>query len=316
MMNINPTVYIVLPVYNWEKYFLEQLMSLYHQIYTNWFLIIVNDWSTDSSEKIAKKFIKDYDLHDKVKILKKENWGLNSAIQRWLEEVKKMCDINKSDNLVAYCDCDDIWTRNKLSVQVEYMVNHPECGLLYCNLSKINEYWELTGILLLNNCYNEENFIYISTIWIYCLAWTLIFNSKHINDILPMPTYPWLAQDMWTFIVLSLLGVKIDYLNKNLFYYRKLDTWLQHTLESKPKHIQNQTWMNYFIFLKKRFPDIDVVSYVYKYNYDRYIKWYNKWYSSITIYCLMLFKYPKIFLSWLKSFLYEKIYLKIVNRLR
>ncbi len=307
-MKKEPIVYIILPIYNGEKYFLEQLMSIYHQTYTNWYLIIINDWSTDSSESIAKKFIKDYDLHDKVKILKKENWGLNSGIQKWLEEVKRICNINKSDNLVAYCDCDDIWTRNKLAVQVEYMVSHPECGLLYCNLLMIDENWRLTDIQLWDKYYNSGDFIHISTIWIFCIATTMIFKSEYIDDIVPMPTYPWMAQDIRTLMVLSLLGVKILYLNKKLCYYRKLNTWMQWKLESKPKNIQNQTRMNYFIFLKKRFSDMDVVSYVHQYNYDRYIKWYNKWYSLITIYLLMLFKYPKIFFLWLKAVLCRKIF--------
>ncbi len=304
-MKKNPLVYIILPVYNWENYFLEQLMSLYYQNYTNWFLIIVNDWSTDSSEIIAKDFIFHYNLHNKIKILRKKNWWLNSAIQRWLEEVKKMCDIHKSDSLISYCDCDDIWTRNKLSVQVEYMNNHSECWLLYSNLLMINEYWELTDIQLWDKYYNSGDFVHISTIWIFCIAGTIIFRSEYIDDVIPMPRHPWMAQDVRTLIVLSLLGVKIHYLNKKIFYYRKLNTWLQWKLESRSKDIQNQTRINYFTFLKERFSDMDIVSYVYQYNYDRYIKWYNKWYSQFIVYFLILFKYPKIFFLWLKAVLYR-----------
>jgi glycosyltransferase involved in cell wall biosynthesis len=68
-----PLVYIVLPCYNSEKYLLEQLMSIYNQNYQNWFLIFVNDGSTDSSLEIAKKFTKDYNLEEKVKIISQKN---------------------------------------------------------------------------------------------------------------------------------------------------------------------------------------------------------------------------------------------------
>ena len=304
-MKKNPLVYIILPVYNWEKYFLEQLMSIYHQTFTNRFLIIVNDGSKDSSEDIAKQFIEDYSLYDKVKILKKENWGLNSAIQRWLEEIKKMCDVNKSNSLISYCDCDDIWTKNKLSVQVEYMTQHPECGLLYHNLYLINEHWEL---LQSSFCWNYHNgdFLYITTMWICCVAWTIVFRSKYIDNILPLPTQQWMAQDAWTIFVLSLLKIEIHYLNKNLSYYRKLWNWLQSSLESKPKSVQNNIRFNYFLALEKRYPSKDV-SYVKKYIYDRFIKWYGKWYSLLRIYLLMLFKYPKIFFLWIKSFICREI---------
>lgn len=171
-MRKNPTVYIVLPVYNGENYFLEQLMSLYYQTYENWYLIIINDWSTDSSENIAKKFVKDYNLHDKVKIFKKKNWGLNSAITRWFEEIKKLCDIDNIDNLVSYCDCDDIRTREKLAIQVKYMVDNPECWLSYHNMVGIDG----NGILIKSSYvwdyyYHKEDFIYVYFLKSLYLTW-------------------------------------------------------------------------------------------------------------------------------------------------
>ena len=134
-----PLVYIVLPCYNSEKYLLEQLMSIYNQNYQNWFLIFVNDGSTDSSLEIAKKFAKDYNLEEKVKIISQKNSWVNSAVQKWLEEITVMCDIDNTDSLVAYCDSDDIWTREKLSIQVGFMVENPDCSMSFHDLVFIVE---------------------------------------------------------------------------------------------------------------------------------------------------------------------------------
>ena len=282
-------------------------MSLYYQDYTNWFLIIVNDWSTDSSESIAKDFISHYNLHDKVKILKKENWWVNSAIQKWLEEVKKMCDIYKSNSFISYCDCDDIWVRNKLSVQVEYMIQHPECGLVFHNMLLVNKYWECRNRTFLQGYYHNEDFLYVATMW-NIPAPSMMFKSKYINNLLPMPTQQWMAQDVWTALVLSLIKVKIRYLNINLYYYRQLPTWLLNSIVSKPKYIQNQIKLNYLLALEKMYPNEEDIKYVKQYTYDRFIKRYNKGYPLIAIYLLMLFKYPKIFFLWVKSFLYRRFY--------
>jgi rhamnosyltransferase len=55
-------IFIILPVFNGEKYILEQLISIYNQTRTNWKLIFINDYSSDESVNIIKKFAVDYDL--------------------------------------------------------------------------------------------------------------------------------------------------------------------------------------------------------------------------------------------------------------
>ena len=67
---------IVVPVYNVEKYVEKCLESINNQTYQNFEVIIVNDGSTDNSERIIKSFIKD---KANFKLIKKENGGLSSA---------------------------------------------------------------------------------------------------------------------------------------------------------------------------------------------------------------------------------------------
>lgn len=306
-MKNNPLVYIVLPVYNCEKYFLEQLMSLYYQTYTNWYLIIVNDGSTDNSEKIARDWISHYNLYDKVKILQRENGWLNAAITTWLEEIMKMCDICKSDSFVCYCDADDIWVRDKLSVQVEFMDSYLDCWLSYHDMCCIDENNDLTESSLYNNsCYVSSDFIYSASIWNPCSAVSMMFKVKYIKDILPMPIQKWTAQDFWTILILSYKWVILKYFDRKLFYRRRLSTGLQNVLEHKSQKTKNDIRMIYFEFLKHRFKTNDVF-YVYEYNYDRFVRRFNKWYPQIIIYVLMMIKYPKVFFMGLKAVIYKII---------
>ena len=50
-------VSIVLPVFNSEKYITECLQSIINQTYQNWELLIIDDGSTDDSDKIISAFI-------------------------------------------------------------------------------------------------------------------------------------------------------------------------------------------------------------------------------------------------------------------
>ena len=299
MNNKEPVVYIVLPCYNGEKYLLEQLMSLYYQNYTNWYLIFVNDWSTDNSETITRDWISHYNLHDKVKIINKENWWLNSGIQRWLEEVKELCDIHNTNSLISYCDADDIWTKDKLKIQVEYMIKNSEYWMTYHKAIKIDENNELVSSNYMDHYYREDSFLYIATIWNWYNAPTMIFKAKYIDLILPMPLWKQMAQDSRTWYVLWLNNVKAHFINKSLFYRRFYHWSMSISIAEKNRIEQWKIRMEYFYFLKKRFPNKNITP-VYEYNYDRYINWEQKHYWRLKVYLLMLFKYPKIFYLWLK----------------
>jgi glycosyltransferase involved in cell wall biosynthesis len=72
----NPKVSIIVPCYNQAEYLDEALECVLNQTYLNWECIIVNDGSTDETEKMAQKWcLKD----ERFKYLKKENGGLSSA---------------------------------------------------------------------------------------------------------------------------------------------------------------------------------------------------------------------------------------------
>lgn len=57
-LKVNPTVSIVLPVYNGEKYLQQAIRSITGQKFKDFELIVVNDNSTDNSLKIIKEFAK------------------------------------------------------------------------------------------------------------------------------------------------------------------------------------------------------------------------------------------------------------------
>ena len=83
--------YIILPVFNAEKYILEQIISIYNQSYTNRELIIINDYSSDKTASIIKKFIWDYNLDWKVHFYQNEkNIWVNYTIEKWLKIVQKL----------------------------------------------------------------------------------------------------------------------------------------------------------------------------------------------------------------------------------
>ena len=308
-----PFVYIIMPCYNSEKYLLEQLMSIYYQNYKNWYLIFVNDWSTDDSENIARKFVSHYNLFHKVKIIRKENGWVTTAVQRWLEEVKSLCDIYNTNYLIAFCDSDDIRTRDKLFVQVEYMQKHADCWLLYHDLSVIDENWILIKPSQLKTAYNKDlTFFHWATIWNYITSTEMMFRPKYIDFIIPMPVWFWIYQDFRSLLVMSLLDAKIDYLNIPLAYYRSWHDSLRKKQNNAKLKYKMRAKLKYFEELQRRFPKKNL-SYFLNYNYDRFIYWPEKWYSPIMIYFCIMIKYPKVFFKWLKIIIYKLLVFRTIR---
>ena len=93
--------------FNGEKFLNESINSLLNQKYKNWELIFFDNKSTDKSPEIVKnindKRIKYYRSNNKIKL------GLAR---------KKAID-KASGEFIAFLDTDDIWEKNKLSIQLK-----------------------------------------------------------------------------------------------------------------------------------------------------------------------------------------------------
>lgn len=115
MRNLDETlVSIIMPVYNGDRYLHDAISSVKKQTYDNWELIIVDDHSSDESFKTAQIYAK----HDeRIKVVQTEKSGSGAAQARNLGT--RCC----SGRYIAFLDCDDYWSADKLQLQIALMKN-------------------------------------------------------------------------------------------------------------------------------------------------------------------------------------------------
>jgi len=111
-----PKVSIIVPVYNTEKYIEKCLGSIVNQTYKNIEVIVVNDGSTDNSEKIIKDYVERYP--DKIKYFTKANGGLSDARNFGVNHA--------TGDYIAFVDSDDYLNQDLLSCLEEYMKDNNE----------------------------------------------------------------------------------------------------------------------------------------------------------------------------------------------
>ena len=109
----NPLVSVIIPVYNGARYLGAALESVFAQTYREFEVIVVDDGSTDESGVIAQGF-------PDVRYLQQTNQGVAAARNHGLEAAR--------GEFFAFLDQDDLWTPDKLKLQVEYLLSHPDVG--------------------------------------------------------------------------------------------------------------------------------------------------------------------------------------------
>lgn len=105
----NELVSIIMPTYNCAKFIKETIESVINQTYESWELVIVDDCSNDNTEEVVASF---NDKRIKYHKLEKNS---GAAVAR--TTAMKMA----TGNYMAFLDSDDLWKKEKLEKQLEFM---------------------------------------------------------------------------------------------------------------------------------------------------------------------------------------------------
>ena len=104
-----PTISVVLPVYNSQKYIATSIQSVLDQTFKDFELIIINDGSTDNSENIILTFTDERIVYLKNKI----NQGLINSLNQGIKIAQ--------GNYVARMDADDICIKDRFEKQIQFL---------------------------------------------------------------------------------------------------------------------------------------------------------------------------------------------------
>lgn len=118
MEDISPKlVSVIITVFNGEKYISETLQSIIDQKYSNLEIIVVDDGSTDNTASKIKQFPADISYH----------YQANSGIATgWNKGVLKA-----KGKYISFIDADDVWMKDKLISQVQFLENHPDVDIVF-----------------------------------------------------------------------------------------------------------------------------------------------------------------------------------------
>lgn len=209
-----PLVSVIINCYNGEKYLHDAIDSVMTQTYENWELVVWDNQSTDSTEKIVRSY-----HSNKIRYFcAQKHTTLGTARNQALEIIK--------GDYVGFLDVDDKWVPSFLLNYVDAIKRNPEAVLVYSNYycQEGEKIWfayekENSGIVKARTFVNKYN-IAISA---------ALFRSDIIRkERIRFNTNFSLIEDYDFFIKLSLFG-PIEYISQPLMIYLYHENNLSHS---------------------------------------------------------------------------------------
>ncbi len=122
-------VSIVLPTYNGEKYIRIALDAILAQTYTNWELIIVDDCSTDNTNRIVNEYAQ---KDSRIKVIKNDvNKKVAASLNIGFSQA--------SGDYYTWTSDDNYYYPDALEVMAEFLEKNPDYGMVYAISDMVDE---------------------------------------------------------------------------------------------------------------------------------------------------------------------------------
>ena len=203
----SPMVSVCIATFNHKQYIHDCIMSVVAQgLDIDTEIIVGDDQSDDGTSAIVEKLVSEYPhLIRHFRHPKRIGGCMN---YRFIVQLAR-------GTFIAHLDGDDFWLPSKLSAQIRFLDQHPDCPAVYTNALTINDEGLLLGVfnsfqparLDINALVRHGNFLNHSS---------MLYRATLRNNILSLPQS---FLDYQIHLLHALHG-DIGYLNKTLVCYR------------------------------------------------------------------------------------------------
>lgn len=237
----NPTVSVIVPIYNVSRFLPECIESVINQTYNDFELILVDDGSTDESGAICDNYAK---ADNRIKVIHKPNGGLTSARNAGLRIA--------SGEWIMHLDGDD-WIEPRMLKDFVSIAEREKADLVEGSFRKV---WENGKVLEYSLPYDHTDKESLLNSYI-AYPWTTIWGGmakKSIYDQygLRSPEGITFCEDFHLGVRLWYYAEKVVTINKIYYNYRQVSSSLIHNINTKSEEDERRVYQDIIVFFKKK----------------------------------------------------------------
>ncbi len=195
---------IIIPYYKKKEFIAETLNSIFNQTYKNYEIIIIYDDESLNDLKYLKELVKE---KNNIKILiNKKNNGAGTSRNYGISNAK--------GEFIAFLDADDYWQSEKLSTQLNYMINE-KINFSHTSYYVINDNKKIISTRKSRNISNFRELLRSCDVG---LSTVMVKKELLKNNLFPNITT---KEDFILWLNILKTGEKLFSINEPLTFWRK-----------------------------------------------------------------------------------------------
>jgi len=208
---------VIMPYFKKADYVERSINSVLQQTFKNFEFIIIYDDDSKSDLEFIKNIIK---KDDRIKlIINDKNLGAGESRNKGIK-------FSKGD-FIAFIDSDDLWEKNKLEIQFDFM-NKNNLKISHTSYKIINNKEKVLGFRKSKNILKFEDLLKSCDIGLS----TVLMDKKLIDEEIKFANLK-TKEDYVLWLGLSKRGININLVDSQLSSWRKLDNSLSSSVIQK-----------------------------------------------------------------------------------
>ncbi|WP_240332208.1 glycosyltransferase family 2 protein [Sulfurospirillum tamanense] len=197
----------IMMAYNVEKYIADAIVELQKENEVKWELIIVDDFSTDSTFEVAKRFA---DGDERIKLVKNTSKGKVTGTNYGYSLT--------SGDIIKCIDSDDVLLQDFFREYENMKKYDAHCHSAFIADHKLNT----RAIYNINPLLISKGFEFVLSNLVSFPKWSWSFSRKIAEKIFPMPeTLPF--EDVWIALTVKKYSKNVYVIDKPIYLYRQHD---------------------------------------------------------------------------------------------
>jgi len=244
---MKPNISIIVPVYNAEKYLHQCIDSILKQTFTNYELILVDDFSNDNSLKICDDYSK---KDERIKIIKKlKNEGSSLARKTGLDAA--------TGDYIQFIDSDD-WVEPEMLEIIYYKAISDNNDIVISNVN----YFENEKLKTIIQDFTKFDKVSIIKNIISIKLKAYLVNKLVKRDLFSLVNFPKDSRSEDYLITIQNIynSCNIGYVKESLYNYRYNNLSLSNNKETLVRGLleENRNWQLLLLYLKDKYNDLSV----------------------------------------------------------